>query len=392
MSDGTSLLDLAGLQSLLECLRSRGYTVIGPTMRDGAVVAAEITRLEDLPRGWGDTQRPGSYRLRPREDAALFGFAAPVHSPKATLFPADTTLWRRTRTEDGFDVELGDGDQDAPPRYALFGVRSCDLRAIELQDRVLDGRAVVDPDYHRRRRDLFVVAATCSDPSGSCFCTSLGTGPRPTRGFDLALTEILGGEHRFLVEVGSPAGSELLAGVPARPASPADLSAADRVARTAAEHILRRLDVDGLREVLQSAAGSPVWDEVATQCLACMNCTAVCPTCFCTSVADSTDLTGGTTTRHRVWDSCFSTEYSAVHGRSVRAGVAARYRQWVTHRFAAWVDQFQSVGCVGCGRCITWCPAGIDLTRRLADVRAERETATARARALAPTGDPHDRH
>jgi Fe-S-cluster-containing hydrogenase component 2 len=391
MSDGTSLLDLAGLQALVEVLRSRGYTVVGPTVGDQAIVMAEITEVSALPRGWGDIQRPGSYRLRPREDEALFGFATPVQSAKSTLFPPEATLWRRTRTDNGFDVELGDGDPGAAPRWALLGVRSCDLHAIGIQDRVLDGRAVVDPDYHRRRRDLFVVAVTCSDPAGTCFCTSLGTGPRPDHGFDLALTEILGGEHRFLLEVGTPAGSEIVAELNTRPATPADLSAADQVTQTATERILRRLDVTGLREVLQSAAGSPVWNEVGERCLACMNCTAVCPTCFCTSVADSTDLAGTTTTRRRVWDSCFSTEYAAVHGRSVRDSVSSRYRQWATHKFAAWIDQFQTPGCVGCGRCITWCPAGIDLTRQLADVRAERETADARTRALVPSGGSDDR-
>lgn len=387
MQTGKQLLDLPGLRSLVTVLRERGYTVLGPTVRDGAVVADEITGVEDLPRGWGDSQQPGSYRLRPREDGALFAFAAPVQSAKATLFPARVTLWRRTRTGDGFTTELGDPDgSEEPPRYALLGVRSCDLHAIGIHDRVLDGRAVVDPDYHERRQGLLTIAVTCSDPASTCFCASLGTGPRPASGFDLALTEILTGGHRFLAEVGSPTGAELLAEVGALPATPADLSAADRVTLSAAARMGRTLEIDGLREALYDGAGSPVWDEVAERCLACMNCTAVCPTCFCTSVEDVTDLTGTTTQRDRVWDSCFSAELSSVHGHSVRASTGSRYRQWATHKFASWVDQFGTTGCVGCGRCTTWCPAGIDLTREVAAVRSGQGPARTRSRSLAHAG------
>ncbi|MEJ2579506.1 MAG: hypothetical protein P8Z68_10530, partial [Kineosporiaceae bacterium] len=256
---GKRLLDLPGLQALVTLLRERGYTVLGPTVRDGVVTTGEITGVDDLPRGWGDDQQPGSYRLRPREDGALFGFAAPAQSAKQTLFPPRVTLWRRTRTEDGFAVTLGDrsinaepaatgsaadgptatgregSGPDGAPRYALLGVRSCDLHAIGIHDRVLDGRAVVDPDYHARRRDLLTIAVTCSDPASTCFCGSLGTGPRPVAGsgFDIALTEILTGGHRFLAEVGSPVGADLLAAVGAPAATPVEESAADVVARDA---------------------------------------------------------------------------------------------------------------------------------------------------------------
>ncbi|HSK27564.1 MAG TPA: 4Fe-4S dicluster domain-containing protein [Jiangellales bacterium] len=378
MPGSATVLDVNGLQSLVDVLRARGYTVLGPTVRDGAVVDAEITGVDDLPRGWGDEQDAGRYRLRRRDDDALFGFAAGAQSAKPVLFPADALLWRGSRTDAGFTVETGDQDEPAGsrPPYALLGVRSCDLHAIGVLDTVLAGRRAVDTHYAHQRRDSFVVAVTCGDPGGTCFCTSMGTGPRPESGYDLALTELLDEDgHRFLVETGSALGAEVLADLPAAPARASDVAAADQVAANAAGRMGRSLETDGLREVLYAAAESPRWNDVASRCLACTNCTLVCPTCFCTSVDDVTDLTGTSTERHRVWDSCFSEDYAYLHGGSVRSSTAARYRQWMTHKLASWIDQFGTSGCVGCGRCITWCPAAIDITAEAAVLRAEQRPA-----------------
>ena len=112
---------------------------------------------------------------------------------------------------------------------------------------------------------------------------------------------------------------------------------------------------------------------MAERCLTCGNCTLVCPTCFCTNVEDVGDLTGDHAERWRVWDTCFSVDYSYIHGGSVRPSGRARYRQWLTHKLATWHDQFDSSGCVGCGRCITWCPVGIDITQEVAAIRETEE-------------------
>ena len=150
----------------------------------------------------------------------------------------------------------------------------------------------------------------------------------------------------------------------------------------------RHLPTDGLRDLLYASAESPHWDDVAERCLACTNCTAVCPTCFCTSVEDVSDLSGDVDERHRVWDSCFSMEYSRLHGGAVRTSTGARYRQWVTHKLASWTDQFGMSGCVGCGRCITWCPAAIDLTAEVGALRDEAAHRGAEPRAAGDGPDP----
>jgi len=382
----TRILTTDGLQALVDALLARGFDVVGPVVRDGAIAFGPVRAVTELPAGWGDEQEPGRYRLHHRDDPLLFGYAAGAQSSKPLFFPAQEVLWRVRRDEDG----RADGVQPTPEAapaaetpVAVLGVRSCDLAAIGIQDTVLLRRTYGDAAYALRREGTFVVAVTCSHPADTCFCVSMGTGPRPGAGpgpaaaYDLAMTEVLDElGHRFVVEVGSERGADLLAeletgGAVVPDAAPADLAAADQVAAAATARMGRRLETDGLKDLIYAAAESPVWDEVASRCLACGNCTQVCPTCFCTDVRDVTDLTGGLVERERVWDSCFNAEYSYIHGGSVRASTRARYRQWLTHKLASWEDQFGMSGCVGCGRCITWCPAAIDLTAEVAALRDE---------------------
>ncbi len=359
------VIDVAGLGSLIDLLRADGWTVQGPHVSDGVIGHTEIESIDDLPRGVGDDQEAAHYRLRERDDEALFGFAVGPQSWKSVFFPARELL-RRVHS---------DGAEAEPPRpegrkVALLGARSCDLQAIAVHDEVLLGRPVVDAHYAARRTPTFVVAVTCADPGGTCFCASMGTGPDPRDGFDLALTELIDDDgHRFAVRVDSERAAELVARIPWTSETPADRTAVEEVVSEAIGRMGRSLDTHDIRDLLYANAEHPQWDDVASRCLACSNCTLVCPTCFCTSVEDTTALATGTAERWRVWDSCFTSEFTHLHGGSVRPTTRARYRQWATHKLASWWDQFGSSGCVGCGRCITWCPAAIDLTAEVAAIR-----------------------
>jgi formate hydrogenlyase subunit 6/NADH:ubiquinone oxidoreductase subunit I len=353
--------------SLLIALRDRGYGVVGPRVKDGAIVYDEIGSAADLPRGWGDEQQGGRYRLLRRSEGAFFGYVSGAQSWKRFLHPPVVTLWRARRDERGFVIE------DAPAdgtRRAFIGVRACELAAIRLQDRVLLEGRYVDAAYKRAREGVFLVAVNCGDAGGTCFCDSMGTGPRATTGFDLALTELVGPRsHDFLVETGSERGTEVAAALPLRPSSAAELVAAEALAENARKRMGRTIETAGLKELLVRSAESPRWEALALRCLSCANCTMVCPTCFCVTVEDETDLAGTGAQRRRRWDSCFTTEFSYIHGGSVRTSTSARYRQWITHKLATWEEQFGTSGCVGCGRCITWCPAGIDITAEVSGLR-----------------------
>jgi ferredoxin len=257
-------------------------------------------------------------------------------------------------------------------RLAFIGVRSCELHAIAIQDKVFLGGAHVDPYYRVLREGAFIVAMNCAVAGGTCFCVSRNTGPKAEAGFDLALTEIVvGGERAFLVETGSDEGRAVLAGLPRREATADEVAEAEAVVARTAASMGREMRSDDVHELLLRNLEHPQWNDVAERCLTCGNCTMVCPTCFCTSVEESSDLTGTETSRSRRWDSCFTMDFSYIHGGSVRATGRSRYRQWMTHKLATWWDQFGTSGCVGCGRCITWCPVGIDITE---EVRAIRES------------------
>jgi sulfhydrogenase subunit beta (sulfur reductase) len=389
----SAVLDLDGLDSLLGELAAGGRSVIGPTVRDGAIVLDAIDGVADLPAGWTDEQDAGRYRLHRRDDDALFAWAVGAHSWRQFLFPPRSRLWRAeqvgspaARDPAGGGSGPGDsggGGSDGTPvdfrfvagpepaeSYAFVGVRSCDLHAIEVHDRVFLGGAHPDPVYGDRRHDVVVVAVHCSDPAGTCFCTSMGTGPRAPGGYDLALTELVGPDrHELLADAATERGVELLGRIPTRPATDADRAASTAVTETAIGRISRRVDTDGIHELLATTLDHPQWDDVAERCLACTNCTLVCPTCFCSTVTDVTDLAGGTAERWRQWDSCFTLDHSYLHGGSVRSTHRDRYRQWLTHKLGTWIDQFGSSGCVGCGRCIAWCPVGIDITAEVAALR-----------------------
>jgi ferredoxin len=360
-----SVIERDAFDELFAALARRGYTIVGPSVRDGAIVYEQIHGSADLPIGWTDEQDGGSYRLVRRGDDALFGYVVGPHSWKRFQLPPEVRLWRARRDASGAPTELVEQPAEMP-RYAFLGARSCELHAMGILDRVRLGGAHVEAADAARREDVFVVAVNCGQAGGTCFCVSMDTGPKARSGFDLALTELLeGGRHCFVVESGSLRGAELLDELSHAPAGEAELGAAVRASERAASQMGRVMDTTDIKELLYDNLEHPRWDDVAERCLTCGNCTMVCPTCFCTTVEDVTDLAGERVERWERWDSCFTIDYSHAAGGIVRSSPRSRYRQWMTHKLASWIDQFGSSGCVGCGRCITWCPVGIDITEEV---------------------------
>ncbi|MYW69819.1 4Fe-4S ferredoxin [Streptomyces sp. SID8379] len=363
MSDSpeTAVLDRDGLDGLIKVLVAGGRTVVGPGVRDGAVVLTEIAGADELPFGWGSELEAGRYRLVQREDGAAFAHTSGPQSWKNFLHPQREKLWSVDRSSDGaLAVRPGRAQQ---PSYAFLGVRPCDLRAISIQDRVLTGGHYEDSGYRARRSGAFVVAAECTVPGATCFCVSMGGGPAADAGFDLALTEVVDtGGHRFFVRVGSEAGAEVLAHVPHRRADAGTETAARGAVDAARDRMGRAMPPVDLHALMGDSLDAERWDDVTSRCLTCGNCTMVCPTCFCTTTEEVTDLTGDHAERWQRWDSCFDLDFSYLHGGAVRSSPRSRYRQWLTHKLGTWHDQFDSTGCVGCGRCVTWCPVGIDIT------------------------------
>lgn len=353
------------LQNLLDQLTRLGYDTIGPTIQQNAVVYRSIRRTDQLPKGWTDSQEPGSYRLVESGQQRYFGFNSSPESWKQYLFPARHELSRARLDDHGWHFDQVDGEV---PKYAFLGVRSCDLAAISIQDRVFADGDYIDPAYKNRREAAIVIAVNCSTASSTCFCTSMGTGPRCRSGFDLALTET---DDGFIIEVGSTKGEVVLEQLATELITEAHRQTAHQESQKAERAITKRMNSAGVHDLLLQNLDHPNWQSVAERCLSCANCTMVCPTCFCSTVSEVSDLQNTEVSRVRSWDSCFNMELSYMAGGTVRNTIRSRYRQWLVHKLATWEDQFDVSGCTGCGRCITWCPVGIDLTEEIAAIRSD---------------------
>lgn len=358
------LLQRTDLGQLLLSLQSAGYLTVGPVVRDQAIVYDTLTSLADLPEGIGDRQEKGVYRLRMREDHALFGYTVGPQSWKKYLYPPRQLLMRAEKTAEGLQIQA---PQTAAPKYALIGVRGCELSAIQIQDRVFLDGPFSDPFYRERREQVFILAVNCTEPGQTCFCASMETGPTAGPGYDLALTEMGASPDPFyLARAGTARGEALLQSLGAPHAAPEQCQHESERWQAASHKMGRNLDPVQARQVLQQDYDSPFWQDVGERCLSCSNCTLVCPTCFCSGVQEVTDLSGSSSERWREWDSCFSLNFTYTAGRAIRQSTGSRYRQWLSHKLSTWYEQFDSSGCVGCGRCITWCPVGIDLTAEIA--------------------------
>ena len=360
MSAATRFLPRAELDRLFTALQADGRRVVGPTVVDDAVVYDELESPDELPVGWTADSAPGSYRLRSTGTDRVFDYNVGVTSWKRFTHPAIVPLTRGRR--DGSQVVVESAAEE-PPRLAFVGVRACELAALDIQDRAMRAGPLGDADHAARGDAALVVAVECATAAGTCFCTSMGTGPEVNGGADVVLSELAEG---FVVRSGTEAGARLVDQLALRAAEPGETAEAAGQVAAVRRAIGDPIPADGLPERLRAALDHPRWDVVGARCLACANCTLVCPTCFCTSVSVASDLDGLEATTERSWDSCFSLGFGRVAGdANFRPKVRDRYRQWLTHKFSTWWDQFGSTGCVGCGRCIAWCPVGIDVREEL---------------------------
>jgi NAD(P)H-flavin reductase len=346
-------LPRADVGRLLDALQVDERQLIGPRLGDGTIELGEIDGVEDLPAGYGLDAAPGKARLIDRGDGRLFDYTTLAGSWKLWTYPPRTTTVEWVVDADG-RVRRQAAAPVARQKQAFIGVRPCDVAAMRTHRRAVGE----DGDGSER----LIVAVECAAAGTTCFCTSMGTGPELGDGFDIGLTEL---DDGFIVRPGSDAGRAVVDNLRLEPARAGQLEQAAASVARVRHQIGAPLPMAGVPERLIAQPEHPRWQEVAERCLACANCTLVCPTCFCTSNVQRSNLDAGSATTERVWDSCFSAEFAKVAGGNFRTRIEDRYRQWLTHKFGTWWTQFGTSGCVGCGRCIAWCPVGIDVREEL---------------------------
>jgi ferredoxin len=361
----TITIQKAAFNLVLSRLKENGFIPIGPRINNESLVYAPIDQIDDLPQGYSTQQKPGFYRVTHGKHSRYFDIIPGAHSWKQFLFPPRTELFKLQKAGKQWEMV---SPQEENPKYAFIGVRACELAAIEIQDNIFMRADFTDPVYRARREQVFSVSVNCTDPSDTCFCTSMGTGPRVKGAFDLNLTEL---DDVFVLTVGSELARRIMTGIPFEDASGYILANVEHKIEHAEQQIRRKLDTSDLPELILNHLDHPYWNEIGKRCLSCTNCTQVCPTCFCWDAVDEISLDGQSTQRTRVWDSCFNPGYSYQAGGNTRPTIYSRYRQWLSHKLGTWKKQYGTLGCVGCGRCISWCPAEIDITEEIAALRNE---------------------
>lgn len=332
-----------------------------------------IIKMENLPKWSHELSDYKIFAPQRKDNAIVFDvmknvnqvvlhYSNSVKPPKEIFFPQTQTLFGYERSP---ELKITDPPKE-PKKAMLWGVRPCDARSFLILDELFYWD--YEDDLYRNMRDkTVIIGLACTDPHHNCFCTSVGGKPHSKEGLDVLLTDL---GDRYYVEILTKKGEEVIR-------KPKDLftkatekekKLRDKIQSEAEGKVTKNVEVAGVKEKLDELFESDYWERRSATCVGCGICTYLCPTCHCFDITD--EDRGKCGRRIRTWDTCMVPEYT-VHasGYNPRPGKKSRLRNRVFHKFNYYPKRFDKIACVGCGRCITRCPVGIDIVEVLEDVK-----------------------
>ena len=297
---------------------------------------------------------------RMKEDSDIFEMQLDYHR---TILPLKKYFYHPTETMFSFSNSgFVSSIESVKVHDIIFGVHACDIHGIQILDRVFSGR-YRDEYYFSRRENVSLIGISCLSDD-FCFCNSMGTDYVDT-GFDLFLSEITDG---YLVRVGTSKGDDMvnLSKELFQEITQQEIDDYKDYALAKKKGFKRFLNIRNLPEIMDLEHKSSLWDELGKKCTSCGTCSMCCPTCYCYRTFDEVNLDMESGRRRRQWDCCLFRDHALVaEGHNFRKDRSDRFKHRWLHKQQSFAGEFGQPSCVGCGRCIEFCPAKIDMTEEL---------------------------
>ena len=319
------------------------YDLFAPVqLAEGVAVFKKIDRPDEVDFSSSNTQKPA----------------------KEVFFPQSETMFRYEKTGKQHQVT---STEEVERKRVILGARPCDIQAVSLIDQVFSGKEYTDVYYVNKRKATTIIGMACDHPLSTCFCSSMKGGPFHREGSDLFLIDL--GEA-FLVELLTEKGKTFQKNKFLKEALAKDINSAKEVEEKATPKTDGSLPVAGIEKRLDQMLESPFWERVQEKCIGCRICTYLCPTCHCFDIVDEALTNKGQ--RVRNWDSCLSSLYSQeTSGHNPRPTNRERTRQRIMHKFNYFPKNFDQIACVGCGRCIIYCPVNFDIRQTIKEIQKD---------------------
>jgi sulfhydrogenase subunit beta (sulfur reductase) len=319
------------------------YDLFAPVqLAEGVAVFKKIDHPDEVDFSSSNTQKPA----------------------KEVFFPQSETMFRYEKTGKQHQVT---STEEVERKRVILGARPCDIQAVSLIDQVFSGKEFTDVYYVNKRKATTIIGMACDHPLSTCFCSSMKGGPFHREGSDLFLIDL--GEA-YLVELLTEKGKTFQKNKFLKEALAKDINSAKEVEEKATPKTDGSLPVAGIGKRLDQMLESPFWERVQEKCIGCRICTYLCPTCHCFDIVDEALTNKGQ--RVRNWDSCLSSLYSQeTSGHNPRPTNRERTRQRIMHKFNYFPKNFDQIACVGCGRCIIYCPVNFDIRQTIKEIQKD---------------------